>query len=70
MPNTFISIDDTCKLLGYSKGTVYALVAKKAIPFHQPTKRGKIYFVKEKLEDWVLSSGDRPKTEILEGSAQ
>lgn len=56
MARTIISFSEGCNLLGYSKATVYSLISKKILPYSQPTKRGRIYFEKEKLESWILSN--------------
>lgn len=53
-----LSIDEAAFFLGYKKSYLYRLTASQKIPFSKPNN-GKIFFDKEKLEEWVLRNNER-----------
>lgn len=58
-----LNMDEAVDYTGISRSYLYKLTAKGDIPFSKP--RGKmIYFSKEKLDDWLLSSPSKSKAEI------
>ena len=50
-----LSFDEGVQLLGIAKSTVYKMTSAGLIPFSKPNGK-KIYFDREKLEDWMLSN--------------
>ena len=58
MENNFkkvLSFDEGVEYLGYAKSTVYKLTSAGVLPFSKPHGK-KIFFDREKLEDWMLSN--------------
>lgn len=49
-----LSFEEGCAFLGYKKNYVRKLVKNGILPFSKPL--GKIFFDREKLEDWMLSA--------------
>ncbi|MGJ8666716.1 MAG: helix-turn-helix transcriptional regulator [Patiriisocius sp.] len=61
----FLTIDELAKLISMTKGSIYGLVHKNAIPYH---KKGKLYFLKSEILDWI-KSGKRDSKSSLEDKA-
>lgn len=58
-----LTIEEAAEYTGISRSYLYKLTANGDIPFSKP--RGKmIYFSKEKLDEWLLSSPSKSKAEI------
>lgn len=49
---SFLSVEQACQLLGYSKGYIYKLTHKKQIPHYKP-RGGKLLFDRLELETWI-----------------
>ena len=50
-----LTLDETAKYLGMSKGYLYKLTHTRMIPFYKPL--GKMcYFKREELEEWLQSN--------------
>lgn len=52
---TTLTFGEACTYLGYSKSHLYKLTSAGIIPFSKPTGK-KIYFDKNKLDEWLLSN--------------
>lgn len=50
-----LSFDEGCKFLGFKKSYCYKLVATKVLPHSKPNN-GRIFFDREKLEEWMLGT--------------
>lgn len=50
-----LSLEEGCAYLGYKKSYVYKLISAGKLPYSKPNGK-KIYFDREKLEDWMLSN--------------
>jgi len=59
----FLTIDETAKLLSLTKGSIYGLVHKNTIPYH---KKGKLYFLKSEILDWIKSGKRETKSSLHE----
>ncbi|WP_029446183.1 helix-turn-helix domain-containing protein [Cellulophaga baltica] len=59
----FLTIDEVAKLLNMTKGSIYGLVHKNAIPYH---KKGKLYFLKSEINDWIKSGKRETKSSLHE----
>lgn len=59
----FLNINEVAKLLSMTKGSIYGLVHKNAIPFH---KKGKLYFLKSEILDWIKSGKRETKSSLDE----
>lgn len=58
-----LSLEEASDYTGISKSYLYKLTARGEIPFSKP--RGKrIYFSREKLDDWLLSNQSKSREEI------
>lgn len=56
-----LTIKETAKYLGISTSHLYRLTSQKRIPYY---KRGKmVYFDKEEIDGWALSSRVKPREE-------
>jgi excisionase family DNA binding protein len=51
----FLTFDETCEFLHISSSSLYKKTANKSIPFQ---KRGRLYFSRKSLIEWVLSNND------------
>ena len=51
-----ITLNQAAEFLGFSRDYLRKIMRKEAIPYVQLKRGGKIQFVKQDLEDWVLSS--------------
>lgn len=47
-PDIF-GVEELMSITTYSKASIYRMVKDDEIPAHQPKKRGKIFFLKEKI---------------------
>ncbi|MGJ8667537.1 MAG: helix-turn-helix transcriptional regulator [Patiriisocius sp.] len=63
--DTILTIDELAELISMTKGSIYGLVHKNAIPYH---KKGKLYFLKSEILDWI-KSGKRDSKSSLEDKA-
>lgn len=61
--DVFLNIDELSKLISMTKGSIYGLVHKNAIPYH---KKGKLYFLKSEILDWIKSGKRETKSSIHE----
>jgi excisionase family DNA binding protein len=59
----FLNIEQTAELLSMSKGSIYGLVHRNAIPYH---KKGKLYFLKSEISDWIKSGKRETKSSLHE----
>jgi len=57
----FMTIDELAKFISMTKGSIYGLVHKNAIPYH---KKGKLYFLKSEIMDWI-KEGKRETNSVL-----
>lgn len=53
--NRVLSFDEGCQYLGYKKSYVYKMTSSGILPFSKPNGK-KIFFDREKLEEWMLSN--------------
>ena len=59
-----LTVEETAKFLSISKATLYLKKSKGEIP--GVCKQGKrIYFIKDKLIDWIMSSECKSETQLL-----
>lgn len=64
---TPIDIEETCRIIGKAKSTVYALVRKRLIPCYKNGK--KLYFFEDELLDWI-SEGRKKTLQEIEFEAE
>jgi excisionase family DNA binding protein len=60
---TLLTIDELAKLISLTKGSIYGLVHKNDIPYH---KKGKLYFLKSEILDWIKSGKRETKSSLHE----
>lgn len=60
--DTFLTIDETAKLLNLAKPSVYGLVHQNKIPYHKKSKR--LYFLKSEIIYWIKSGKKESKSEL------
>ena len=56
-----LTINELAELLSMTKGSIYGLVHKNAIPYH---KKGKLYFLKSEIIDWIKSGKRETKASL------
>lgn len=61
---TALTVDDVELLTGLKKQTIYRLIASKEIPHYKPDGRGKVYFKKAEIEDWLLQNKQKSNAEV------
>ena len=61
--DVFLNIDELSKLISMTKGSIYGLVHKNEIPYH---KKGKLYFLKSEILDWIKSGKRETKSSVHE----
>jgi excisionase family DNA binding protein len=49
-----LTFEEACKYLGYKKSYLYKLTSAGIVPHSKP--RGKIFFKRKSLENWMLSN--------------
>lgn len=59
--DVFLTVEELTKLINMTKGSIYGLVHKNAIPYH---KKGKLYFLKSEILDWIKSGKRTSKTTL------
>ncbi|MDL2209009.1 helix-turn-helix domain-containing protein [Parabacteroides sp. OttesenSCG-928-J18] len=63
-PAKIIGVDEAVKLTGYKKSTLYRKTSTGAIPHFK--RSGKILFLREELENWLLENRQETVVEALE----
>jgi excisionase family DNA binding protein len=58
-----LTIEELSKLISKTKGSIYGLVHKNMIPYH---KKGKLYFLKSEILDWIKSGKRETKASLHE----
>lgn len=58
-----LTIEEASDYTGISRSYLYKLTANGDIPFSKPRGK-KIYFSREKLDEWLLSNQSKSKQEI------
>ena len=53
-----LTFEEGCRYMGYKPSYVYKLTSGGVLPFSKP-RGGKIFFDREKLDEWMLS-GSHP----------
>ncbi len=56
-----LTINELAELLSMTKGSIYGLVHKNAIPYH---KKGKLYFLKSEILEWIKSGKRETKSSL------
>jgi excisionase family DNA binding protein len=60
--NKVLSFEQGCEYLGYKKSYVYKMTMQNILPFSKPNGK-KIFFDREKLEEWMLSNTSKSHEE-------
>ena len=55
MSKQILTIDEVCQYTGYAKSYIYKLTAAGIIPSSKPNGK-KIFFDKDKLNEWILNT--------------
>ena len=63
-----LSLEEGCQYLGYKKSYLYKLLCSNRIPYSKPNGK-KIFFDREKLEEWMLSNANTTQAEIDSAAA-
>ena len=50
-----LTLDETCEYLGYKKSYMYQLLCAGILPSSKPNGK-KVFFDREKLDEWALSN--------------
>lgn len=58
LQNKVLTFDQGCKYMGYAKSYVYKLTSAGIIPYSNPNGK-KIFFDREKLNEWLLSNASK-----------
>ena len=56
-----LTFNEGCQYLGYKKSYVYKMTMQNILPFSKPKR--KIFFDREKLEEWMLGNANKSLTE-------
>ena len=57
-----LTFDEACLYTGYKPSYFYKLTSSGKVPFSKPNGK-KIFFNKEKLDEWMLSNGNKTAEE-------
>ena len=57
-----LTFEQGCEYLGYKKSYVYKMTMAGILPFSKPNGK-KIFFEREKLENWMLSNPNSGRSE-------
>ena len=63
MPSKIIGIEEAVKLTGYKRATLYRKTSTGVIPHFK--RNGKILFLREELENWLLANRKETTEEAL-----
>ncbi|OSZ79047.1 hypothetical protein CAP35_12595 [Chitinophagaceae bacterium IBVUCB1] len=64
--NTIVlTVDEVVAYTGYKKSYIYKLVYERKIPAHKPQFGRKLFFNKEEIDAWLLSTKLLTVNEIL-----
>ncbi len=63
-----LTFAETCKYLGYSKSYLYKLTSAGIVPFSKPNGK-KLFFDREKLDEWMLSNASSSANEKTQKAA-
>ncbi len=63
MTQTILITGEACEYLRISKSSLYKMTSKRKIPFTKPNG-GKMYFLKEDLDNWMLSNKSKSTEEL------
>jgi len=58
-----LNFQECLEYTGFSKNHLYRLTSTQAIPYSKPSG-GKIFFNKEKIDEWLLSNPITPNSSI------
>ena len=58
-----LTLEESAAYLQLSKSALYKLTSKKDIPFYNPGGK-KIYFKRQELDNWILSSKSNSISEV------
>ncbi len=61
---TVLTTEDVSLLTGLSKRSIYTLISNGEIPHYKPEGRGKVYFKKNEIEDWLLQNRQKSNAEV------
>jgi len=56
-----LTFNEGCQYLGYKKSYVYKMTMQNILPFSKPKR--KIFFDREKLDQWMLGNANKSLTE-------
>ena len=57
-----LTFNEGCQYLGYAKSYVYKMTMQNILPFSKPNGR-KIFFDREKLDQWMLGNANKSLAE-------
>jgi excisionase family DNA binding protein len=60
--DTFMTIEETSKMVNLCKATIYGLTHQNDIPFHKKGKR--LYFLKSEILTWIKSGKRESKSDV------
>lgn len=63
------TLKEACEYTGFSKSTMYKLVANEAIFFSKPNGK-MLFFDRQKLEAWLLSNGSYSESQLVFNSSR
>ena len=66
--NDLINVDEAAKLLSVARPTMYGYIYKNTIPYMK--RRGRVYFSKSELVDWLKSTRRPTKDEIQQAAKE
>ena len=65
---TFMTAQEAAAYLGFTISSLYVKCSRKQIPYYKPErggKRGKLYFRREELDEWIQAGRVATDAEIL-----
>jgi len=60
----WVTFEEACDYLHYSKSHLYKFTMLREIPFYKPNNR-RIYFLQEDLDNWIEKSRISSRAEII-----
>jgi predicted DNA-binding transcriptional regulator AlpA len=62
LSKNILNLEETCRLTGLSKSSLYKLTCMRAIPFYKQSKH--LFFDRLEIEGWLKSNRHKPTTEL------
>lgn len=61
---TYLSVDDVCRMTGMKRERIYRLTCEQRIPYYKVRGGRRIHFKRAEIEEWLTENHIRTKADI------